>query len=118
MTFVETLQVKEGVSCDVYRFDDDDTKDLGVVSIAKGHTSPRMLIVGGERTIEIFKTGSGSLTIEDAEGKLQRYNFSPSNRDETIELHIGEKVQWEAEEDLVFYEICYPPYQEGRYVNL
>ncbi len=36
-----------------------------------------------------------------------------------VEVKIGECMQWEAMEDgLVFYEICYPPYKEGRYENI
>jgi hypothetical protein len=33
---------------------------------------------------------------------------------------IGDVMQWEAdkETDLVAYEICFPPYEDGRYENI
>lgn len=41
------------------------------------------------------------------------------NRPE-ITVNIGDVMQWEAAPDssLVAYEICYPPYEEGRYEEL
>jgi hypothetical protein len=27
-------------------------------------------------------------------------------------------MQWTAKTDLIFYEICYPKYEDGRYENL
>jgi len=37
-----------------------------------------------------------------------------------IEVSIGEIMQWEAdkESDLHVFEVCYPPYEDGRYENL
>ena len=35
-------------------------------------------------------------------------------------LAIGEIMQWQADKDspLVAYEICIPPYEDGRYENI
>jgi hypothetical protein len=38
--FIETMVVKEGVECDVYGFEGDTSKDLGIVRVKKGHKTP------------------------------------------------------------------------------
>ena len=114
--FVESSKVKEGVTCDVYKFTDDESRDLGIVSVQKGYKTPLQLVVDGDKTLEIFQSGCGTLTIIDQNGDTREYNF-PSKQTE-VEIKIGETVQWEASEDLVFAEICYPPYKEGRFKNL
>ena len=37
-----------------------------------------------------------------------------------IDVMIGEVMQWRTtgNVDLIFYEICFPPYADGRYQNL
>lgn len=110
---VETTQVKEGIVCSVYAFVDDTNKDLGVVSVARGSKTPLQKVVTGDRTIEIFKSGAGRLTVTDVNGKKHIYEF-PSEQTE-VTVKVGETMQWEAIEDLVFIEVCYPPYKEGRF---
>jgi hypothetical protein len=34
VSFIETMRVVDGVECDVYTFDSDNTKDLGIIRIA------------------------------------------------------------------------------------
>ena len=115
--FVESLKVKEGVICDVYKFKEDDTKDLGIVEVRKGFKTPLQLVVGGDRTLEIFKQGEGTLTIIDRDNNQKIYSF-PGESQTEIEVRVGEKMQWEALGDLIFAEICYPPYVDGRYKNI
>lgn len=116
VSFVETARVKEGVVCDVYKFDNDQTKDLGIVKVAKGFKTPLQAVIQGDKTIERYVSGIGSLTITKPDGTVTTYEFPSSHTD--IEVGIGEQMQWEAKEDLVFNEICYPPYQDGRFKNL
>jgi hypothetical protein len=114
--FIETSQVKEGVVCDVYSFDNDDSKDLGLVRVSKGHKTPLQKVLNGDKTIEIFREGQGVLRVVDIDGNEITHNFPSDKKD--VEVKIGEIVQWEAVEDLTFVEICYPPYQEGRFENI
>lgn len=41
-------------------------------------------------------------------------------REFVIDVQIGEQMQWaaEPESDLVFAEVCFPPYEDGRYENI
>lgn len=59
--FVETMQVKDGVSCDVYRFRDRDTSDLAIVSVDAGAATPMQRVLQGDETVEGFLSGKGAL---------------------------------------------------------
>jgi len=117
LEFEETTQVKTGVICHVYSFPDDDSKDFGVIEVKKGFKTPLQKVLGGTKTVEIFASGKGILTITSPRGTIMEYHY-PNNPDTNIEIAIGETMQWEALEELEFYEICYPPYEEGRFQNL
>lgn len=117
VTYVETTDVKDGVTCDVYRFTDTDEKDLGVVHIVKGSASPRQRVLTGEKTIQMFREGAGTLEVTDRNGRTVRYHYPYGTAPKAVEVNVGEVMQWFAngETDLSFYEICYPPYEEGRF---
>jgi len=104
------------VTCDIYTFIEDTTKDLGVVSVTKGSKTPLQKVLLGSKTLEIFKSGAGTLTITNTEGTERVYTF-PSEITK-VQVNIGETMQWEAIEDLTFHEICHPPYRDGRFVNI
>lgn len=61
-------------------------------------------------------------TIDVAEGvKCEVYPVDPNAQDKlAVEVNIGDVMQWLAEADscLTVYEICIPPYQDGRYEDL
>ena len=116
LKFVEEMEVKNGVICKVYEFKDDNSKDLGIITVLKGNKTPLQKVLKGDKTLEIFESGKGILTITKTNGGLEKYEF-PGNRKE-VEVKVGEMMQWEAFEDLVFNEVCYPPYEDGRYENL
>jgi len=115
--FVETSEVKEGVFCDVYTFFDTDEKDLGIVEVKAGYSTPLQKVLKGDKTLEEIVDGEGVLTVTDAEGNEITYEQTSDNH-EPVEVKVGEFVQWKAITDLMFYEICYPPYEEGRFENL
>lgn len=117
ISFVETSQVKEGVVCDVYSFDGDDQKDLGIVRVKKGYKTPLQRVLEGDKTLEIFQTGQGVLRVTNTDRIETRHSF-PSDNLAEVEIKVGDLVQWEATEDLVFAEVCYPPYKDGRFENL
>jgi len=116
INLIETSVVKEGVVCDVYEFEDDVTKDLGIVKVIKGNKTPLQKVLSGDKTLEIFESGVGTLTVVDTKGETQTYSFPSGSKE--VEVKVGETMQWEAIENLTFIEVCYPPYKDGRYENL
>jgi hypothetical protein len=121
ISFVETMDVGDGEYCDVYVFDGDPSKDLGIIRIHPGGKTPRQRILNGERTIEGYLSGKGKLTITKPDGKQEVYRVGQQPQPPVIvTVGIGEIMQWEADadSDLIAYEICFPPYKDGRYENL
>lgn len=116
VVFDSSSEVKRGVECDVYFFQDDESKDLGLVFVQQGFRTPVQEVMKGERTLQIFKEGRGDLYVIDLAGKFTKYTFPGEIHQ--VEVKVGEIMQWHAIEDLVFYEICYPPYEEGRFKNI
>ena len=116
--FVESSDVKEGVTCDIYKFKEDNTKDLGIVEVKKGYRTPLQLVVVGDCTFEVFIQGKGTLMVTNKDGSNRREYDYPDESNTEVKVKIGEKMQWEALEDLVFAEICYPSYKEGRFINV
>lgn len=120
VTFVETQIVKEGVVCDIYSFNQDNSKDLGIVTVSKGFKTPLQKILQGDKTIECFMSGAGTLTVTIGSGLAEKHAFDATTQAREIVVKVGEIMQWQADEnsDLVFYEICYPPYKKGRFENI
>ena len=48
------------------------------------------------------------------------FEVSPEHEGFSHPVEIGEIMQWQADENesLVVFEICFPPYQDGRFENL
>ena len=118
VSFVETIHVTNGVDCDVYTFVGDASKDLGIIRINPGSKTPLQKVLKGDRTIEGYISGKGKLTITKLSGSKKVYNVgSGSGKSFSITVEINELMQWEADKNsnLVAYEICFPPYQDGRY---
>lgn len=113
--YIETQTVKDGVECDVYAFPGDDTKALAIVRVREGCKTPLQKVLLGEKTIEGLVSGSGMLTIDSV-----TYEFGSDLENEEIIVAVGQTMQWHAngEDDLTFYEICEPPYSDGRFENL
>lgn len=121
VSFRETVVVTEGVECDVYSFVDDSTKDLGVIRINKGFGTPLQRVLIGDRTIEGYISGKGRLIIHRLNGKFEIHKVGNTpTKPPAIDIEIGDLMQWKASKHkpLVAYEICYPPYQDGRYENI
>ena len=115
VSFVETLDVADGVACDVYTFDGDTTKDLGIIRINPGSKTPLQKVLKGDKTVEGYISGKGKLKITKPNGKQVVYTEPFA-----ITVAVGELMQWEADpdSDLSVYEICLPPYEDGRYENI
>lgn len=119
--FVETVHVADGVTCDVYEFVEDGSRDLAIVTVEPDKKTPLHLVIDGTLTVEGHISGSGKLVVDHENGKRSVYVVSDEHPlPQPVILQIGDIVQWQASQDtaLVFYEICYPPYQEGRFKDL
>lgn len=117
VVFIETVKVAEGVACDVYTFVGDNGKDLGIITIRAGGKTPRQKVLRGDKTIEGYISGKGRLVITKPDGGQKVYIAGGGLG---VEVAVGETMQWQADADsnLVAYEICFPPYKEGRFENL
>lgn len=120
VNFLESTQVVPGVTCDAYEFVGDASKDLGLITLEPVTKTPRQLVLLGDKTIEGYVSGVGSLEITRASGSQEIYHFDAIKKSFTIEVLIGDTMQWIAgpEAVLLIYEICFPPYIEGRFRNL
>jgi hypothetical protein len=119
--FIESSKVVPGVTCDVYSFVGDETKDLGLVTMEPGSKTPVQRVLDGDRTIEGLLSGLASLLVRKSDGTLIEYSRA-NNEDEPFvaEVEIGDLMQWHAGlfTFVQFYEVCIPPYADGRYENL
>lgn len=121
VTFIKTEQVSEGVKCDVYAFSGDPSKDLGVITIEAGHMTPLQRVLLGTRTVEGHLFGEGQLIITRTGENQKVYLFDNQTEGKLpIDVSIGDLMQWQAKGStrLVVYEVCFPPYQNGRYENI
>jgi len=121
VVFIETIQIPTGEECDVYKFENDPSKDLGIIRMKPGGKTPLQKILKGDRTIEGYVSGRGRLTITGTDGKRVVYKVDEeTGKSFSVWVEIGECMQWEADKDseLVAYEVCLPPYEDGRYENI
>lgn len=121
VSYVETMDVAEGVSCEVYTFVENEGRDLGIIKIEPGRKTPLQKVLEGEKTIEGYLSGKGKLTVTKPDGSQEI--FVANGMDENpiiIIVNIGETMQWEAEpdSDLTAFELCIPPYKDGRFENI
>lgn len=116
--YIETSQVTLGVVCHIYRFKFDESRDLAIVEVESGCKTPLQRILNGEETIEGYICGKGTLTVIGNSGKKKKYSFPSSP--EPVTVNCGDVMQWHADtsERLVFFELCTPPYEEGRFEDL
>lgn len=120
VAYIETMQVKDGVECDTYSFVGDDTQDLAIVRVTKGFKTPLQKILQGNKTIEGLMEGKGTLVVQSEDGTTVTHKLDTTSADKEVEVRVGQIMQWTApnDTDLVFYEICDPPYKDGRFENL
>lgn len=119
--YVESVKVTDGVTCDVYKFWRDTRKDLGIIKIDAGCKTPLQKVVGGTKTIEGYISGAGKITINRSGGNTETIIVEDKPTEYlSIVVDIGDTMQWEASQNsnLVIFEVCYPPYSEGRFQNL
>jgi hypothetical protein len=119
--FIEEVNVKKGVICEVYEFEGDNSKDLGIVTVDQNSKTPLQKVLQGKKTIEGYIAGKGQLKVTKLSGEVKIYQVDQqSGLDFSVIVEVGETMQWQADahSQLTFYEICYPPYKDGRFENL
>lgn len=116
--FIESSEVFPGVVCDVYIHPETKERDLGVINIEAGKITKPQKVLSGEETIEGYISGRGILVILKPDGTLLEFEVGPGDEGFSHTIEVGDIMQWQAIDDLVVFEICYPPYQDGRFENL
>lgn len=119
VSYIETTEnVAPGVDCDVYAFIDDHTKDLGIIKMGPFAKTPAQRIEKGDATIEGYLKGNCTLYVS-TNGNVSKFVCSDGTELEMV-IRKGSVMQWKNNSDLPaeVYEICFPPYQDGRYTNL
>lgn len=119
--YVRTDQVCEGVTCDVYKFWGDKKKDLAIITIQPDAKTPLQKVLSGEKTIEGYVSGAGVFSVVRNDGSEERILVEDKPTEYlTIQVNVGDTMQWKASEDnvLTVFEVCYPPYKDGRFENL
>jgi hypothetical protein len=117
--YVETLEIRPGVVCYSHRFVNDRARDLAIVHVLAGHSTPLQRVLSGEETLEGFVSGRGILTVIAVDETVAVYAY-PGCELHAVSVSRGELMQWQADSivDLVFFEVCAPPYTQGRFEDL
>jgi hypothetical protein len=115
VSYIGTIEVAIGVTCDTYSFEGDDSRDLAIVHVKAGYKTPLQRVLSGKQTVEGFVYGEGTLSVTSGDEQMD-YIFPGDVK--TVAVEIDDLMQWTAKTDLIFYEICTPPYQDGRFENL
>ena len=120
VSLIETMHVKDGVECSIYSFVGDATQDLAIVRVTKGLKTPIQKILKGNKTIQGLLEGKGMLVVQLENGATNTYDLDIICTNKEVEVKVGQIMQWtaSADIDLVFYEICDPPYRDGRFEDL
>ena len=118
VSFIETQAVTNGVECDVYSYLDDNSKDLGIIRIEAGASTPKQLVLKGSGTVEGFLVGKADLTFTRKSESETIFAYSDDSYGNDTTMSVGDVMQWTASQGSVCYEICYPPYEYGRFATV
>ena len=91
------------------------SKDLGIVRIRQGSQTPKQFILKGDKTVECFLWGEAELSVTRDSSDDSMYAYNDGSYGVDMVLGAGDKMQWSAIQDTVCCEICYPPYEDGRF---
>lgn len=116
--FMGSSKVFPGVVCEVYLHPETQERDLGIIYIEAGKKTKPQKVLAGEETIEGYISGTGRLILLKPTGENLVFEVGPETEGFSHTIEIGDIMQWQSDEDLVVFEICYPPYQDGRFENL
>lgn len=118
--YQETLDVAPGVRCDVYIHPETKRRDLAIVEVEAGRNTPAQKVLKGKVTVEGYLSGRGKLVIIHIDGSRSEFEVSPEDQGFSYSVAVGEVMQWQAakDESLEFFEVCFPPYKDGRFEDL
>jgi len=118
-TRIDSSEVFPGVVCDAYEHPETKKRDLAIINIKAGYRTRPQRVLSGIETTEGYISGKGRLIIikEDGE-KLPPFEVEPGSEGFAHTVKVGEIMQWQADEDLVVFEVCYLPYEDDRFENL
>lgn len=118
--FSETVEVTDGVECDIYIHPETNERDLAIITIEPNKATPLQKVLKGEETIEGYVSGKGKLKIIHLDGSESIFNVDENSHGFSHTIRVGETMQWQADQNskLIVFEICYPPYEDGRFKNL
>ena len=86
--------------------------DLAIIAVKAHGATPLQKVLKGDKAIEGYLAGGGKFYLNDKEYVV------PGDMS-TFEVRAGDTMQWHADEQgLLFFEICYPPYADGRFENV
>ena len=117
--FIERMVVvKNSVTCDVYEINGE--KDLAIIHIAPNGATPLQQVIQAETiTLEEHVYGEGKLVIKRKNGEIEVFDTTTGKIN--VLVNQGDYMQWQNTSnnaELTAFEVCYPPYQDGRYHNL
>lgn len=123
------IAVAQGVVCDTYTIKGCESQfDLGIIRVGSGCKTPRQRVLRGDKTVEGILDGIG--TFEVLRQKSSGADISPAPEKYHVDVgadpdfmqvvRTGDVMQWSADPGvpLTFYELCWPPYEDGRFENL
>ena len=96
ISYKEPVNVAKGVTCHVYEFQNDESRDLGIIEVEPGCKTPLQKVVLGDKTIEGYFSGKGALTVVNSTGQKKCYNVGESAREFSVSVAIGELMQWQS----------------------
>src|SRR5882724_4520681 len=111
IAFENTYHIADGVDADIYTFADDHTHLLTIFTLAAGIKVPPRKVVNGQRIIEGYVKGKGTLTVSSASGAKETYYFEHDGHTKDVIVESGQSVQWITPNDseLVYYEVTPMP---------
>lgn len=115
--FVKNHKPPSGVIRDVYEFIDDSSRDLAIVRVHRGKKTPAQKLIAGSRTLHGWMAGMGTLVVTTPSGEKRTFEYRPGQFSTEVTVRVGEIIQWHAHafEDLTFYEICEPAFDDERF---
>ncbi len=90
---------------------------MGIIRVQPGYKTPLQKVLKGDRTVEGYISGNGRLIV--SKGEQEKIYESEEGVELKVDVMVGETMQWQAgNTPLVAYEICFPPYEVGRFKDL
>jgi hypothetical protein len=113
-----TEDLPPDVSVDLYTFVGDDTKDLAIFTTRM--RTPLQRVLKGTRTVEGHISGEAKLTITKPDESQKVYEFGKASNQPPVNVEVGDLMRWEVlnNSTLVAWEVCFPPYKDGRYQDV